>query len=179
MRDEDVPFNLSLVKRVMDTIAQHHKKLASQFVRRGDSAAIVASAKKLAVLVLKNEELHMRHRKKMLKEVMWWISEADGKYSAQYRSKAVVDLARSEPTSTEKIQHEHVFPRAKVADELLQNSAELLKSQDKLDEILDRTVGCVVLASEHRQLDDKAEGWKRYAKVTVWDMSTDPPTPVP
>ena len=162
----------------MDTIAQHNKRLTGQFIRRANSAEIIASAKKMAALVLRSEELHMRHRKKMLKEVLWWISEADGKYAARYRSKAVVALAQSEPQSTEKVQHEHVFPRAKVADTLLKRRSEWLTSPSELESILDDTVGCVVLASEHRALNDKAEGWKRYAKVPVWDMSTVPPTEV-
>ena len=114
----------------------------------------------------------------MLKEVLWWISEADGKYAARYRSKAVVELARANPNSTEKVQHEHVFPRAKVADELIRRAPELLDNLRELEAILDSTVGCVVLASEHRKLNDKAEGWRRYANVPVWDMSTNPPTEV-
>ena len=120
----------------------------------------------------------MRHRKKILKEVLWWISEADGKYSARYRSKAVVELARANPQSSERVQHEHVFPRAKVADDLLQRRSELLNNPRELEAILDDTVGCVVLASEHKKLNEKTEGWKRYAEVPVWDMSTDPPTEV-
>ena len=120
----------------------------------------------------------MRHRKKMLKEVLWWISEADGKYATRFRSQAVVKLAENNPKSNEKVQHEHVFPRAKVADELLTRRIELLQNPSELETILDATVGCVVLASEHRKLNDKAEGWKRYANVPVWDMSTIPPTEV-
>lgn len=162
----------------MDTIAQHQRRLTAQFVRRQNSAEIIASAKKMAALVLQSNELHLRHRKRMLKEVLWWISEADGKYSTRYRSKAVVALAQTDPSSTEKVQHEHVFPKAKVAGELLKRAAELLSNPQELESILDSTVGCVVLASEHRTLDDKAVGWKRYAKVPVWDMSTNPPTEV-
>ena len=93
----------------MDTIAKHNNRLTAQFVQRTNSAEIIASAKKMVALVLESEELHMRHRKKMLKEVLWWISEADGKYTARYRSKAVVALAQEDPKSTEKVQHEHVF----------------------------------------------------------------------
>lgn len=162
----------------MDTIKQHSKRLTRPFTRSKNSDDIITSAKKMAVLVLQSEELHMKHRKKILKELLWWISEADGKYTTRYRSKAVVDLATKNPDSSEKIQHEHVFPRAKVADDLLNRRSELLVDKNELERILDGTVGCVVLASEHRQLDNKAEGWKRYAKITVLDMSKSPPNEV-
>ena len=163
----------------MDTIAKHSKRLTETFSKRDNAEEIIASAKKLAVLVLQNEELHLRHRRAMIKNILWWISEAHGKYTTQYRSKAVVALALSDPTSTEKVQHEHVFPRAKVADQMLKEKDALLRAPAKLDQLLSSTVGCVVLASEHRQLDNHAEGWRRYAKVPVLDMSTTPPTEVP
>ena len=162
----------------MDTIAKHSKRLTEKFRERDNAEEIIASAKKLARLILQNEELHLRHRKAMIKNILWWISEAHGKYSTRYRSKAVVALALSEPNSAEKVQHEHVFPRARIADQMLREKDELLGDSERLDRLLSSTVGCVVLASEHRQLDNHAEGWQRYTKVPVLDMSTVPPTAV-
>jgi hypothetical protein len=80
------------------------------------------------------------HRKKMLKEMLWLISEADGKYSTRFRSAEVVRLARDQPNSEARIQHEHVFPRAEVADRLLRERQALLRAPEELEKALDQTI---------------------------------------
>ena len=153
----------------METISKHHRKLVAQYQQSAASADIVASAKHLACLVLASKELLTKHRKKMLSEVLWLISEADGKYSTRYRSVEVVRLASKEPNSSTKIQHEHVFPRKKITERILQNPA-------LLDQLLSETVACVVTEQEHKCLKNSKEGWQRYEEVPVYDMSTNPPS---
>ena len=161
----------------MGTIAKHSKKLRTQYCRSAAVEGIVASAKHLARLVLASDELLPKHRKKMLSEVLWIISEADGKYSARYRTAEVVRLATEDPTSRTKIQHEHVFPRKKVIKSILDQRHKLLKRPRLLDELLDQTVACVVTAQEHTKLCNSKEGRQRYgdAKVPVLDMLTNTP----
>ena len=125
----------------METISKHHKKLRSRYQRSAKANDIVASAKHLARLVLASEELLHRHKKKILSEVLWFISEADGKYTTRFRSAEVVRLAREEPTSLTRIQHEHVFPRKKVTERILKDSNRLLACPSLLDDLLDETVG--------------------------------------
>lgn len=157
-----------------DTINKHRARLLAQYAPAKKAASVLKSAKTLAKLILANEEILHAHRKKMLKEVLWLISEADGKYSTRYRSAEVIRLARDVPDCVELIQHEHVYPKAQVADRLLKERVALLADPAELDKLLDQTVGCVVLKTEHTKLG-KGEGWVRYAKVAVLDMSTVPP----
>ncbi|MFG6467663.1 hypothetical protein [Roseateles sp. BYS87W] len=160
----------------METIAKHRKKLLEPYTQSSAAADIVASAKHLAHLVLASDRLLHRHKKKMLSEVLWLISEADGKYSTRYRSVEVVRLAQCEPTSTARIQHEHVFPRKRVTESILRDRERLLADPALLDTILEQTVGCVVTVDEHKALCDHEDGWRRYSNVPVLDMATSPPS---
>ena len=158
-----------------DTIDKHRDKLVAPYKPAAKSASVLESAKKLARLILESEELLLKHRKKMLKEVLWLISEVDGKYTTRYRSAEVVRLARDKPCCDERIQHEHVYPRAEVADRLLRERKALLRAPGELDKLLDQTVACVVTKVEHGKLKT-GHGWARYTEVPVLDMSTTPPT---
>lgn len=161
-----------------DTVEKHRTKLLAPYQQNPRYEAVVESAKRLALLILGCEELLVSHRKKMLKEVIWLISEADGKYSTRYRSAEVVRLARQEASCNVLIQHEHVFPKARVVDRLLADKEALLSDPQRLSRALDQTVACVVTKEEHRRLVD-GDGWERYRSVAVLDMSTDPPSRVP
>lgn len=160
----------------MDTIDKHRNKLARQFVPRKEALEIVASAKSLVEIALRSTHLLTRHRRKLMSEALWWISEADGKYSTRYRTKDVYDLANSRDGGTTKIQHEHVYPRKEVIKELLSNSERYLANPAELERVLNDTVGCVVTASQHHSLRKGARGWLRYEGVVVYDMSTIPPS---
>jgi hypothetical protein len=159
------------------TIKTYNRHLIAPYQPREKAAGIIASAKKLAHLLLggPRRAILVQHRRKMLKEVLWLISEADGKYATRYRSAEVVRLARQSPGCNVAIRHEHVYPRAQVTAEILRREAEFRRFPGRLDKFLDETVGCVVTAREHRELLDGAVGWNRYENVPVLDMSTTPP----
>jgi len=155
----------------LDTIAKHRKKLLMQYISSKAAADTINSAKELAVSVLHNPNLLLKHKRKILSEVQWLISEVDGKYTTRYRSKCVVDLAKSSPESAEKVQHEHVINRKEITTRLLTNP-------ENAASILDQIKACIVTKSEHHRLRGPASGWKRYADagIAVYDMSTNPPT---
>lgn len=155
----------------MDNIAKHAKNLKKPFLRSPKSNEIIISAKELANLVLQNATLLEKHRKSILSQVQWFISEADGKHKTRYRSKRVVELATNNPRSTEKINHEHVFTRKEI-------TVQLLKEPHKVDELLDMVLGCIVTKAEHDRMNAKFSGWERYknAGIEVLDMSTVPPS---
>ncbi len=160
----------------METIAKHKTKLLSTYEKSEDSTRTVASAKYLALHVLRaGDVLLEKHLKKILTEVLWMLSEANGKYDTRYRSSEVVRLAREEPTSEVKIQHEHVFPRKSVIENILNQRQALLNDPNLLQEILDKTVGCVVTEEEHKSLSKTEDGWDRYKGIKVLDMSNNPP----
>jgi hypothetical protein len=160
----------------METIAKHKTKLLSTYKQSLDSARTVASAKYLAMLVLTADDVLIeKHRKKILTEVLWMLSEANGKYDTRYRSSEVVRLAKEEPTSEVKIQHEHVFPRKGVIENILSQRQTLLADPKLLQDILDKTVGCVVTEEQHKSLSKTEDGWDRYKGIEVLDMSHNPP----
>ena len=161
----------------MDTIAKHKKKLRARYKRSAIASEVISSAKHLARLVLMSDELLHRHKKKILSEVLWLISEADGKYSTRFRSAEVVRLANQDPGSSTRIQHEHVFPRKGITERILKDVEHFLQHPAELDALLESTVACVVTADEHRDLDNSEEGWARYKSVIVLDMEPENPVP--
>jgi hypothetical protein len=161
-----------------DTIKRHFKLLKAPYKRRNKADSIVDSAKKLARLILSSDELLHEHQKKMLKQVLWFVTEANGKYSTRYRSAEVFRLACDEPDSEVPVRHEHVYPRAVVADQILSRQDELREHPGRLDELLDESVGCIVTVDEHDRLLDDRTGWERYEHVPVLDMSETPPKPL-
>jgi hypothetical protein len=105
-----------------------------------------------------------RHRQ--LKELIWDVSEADGKYNLRFRSCGA--LKPGAP-----LQHEHVTELDTVARELLAHP-------ERVDKILEGVVSCVVTKSEHARLgrvsraDPRLDGWDRYraAGVAVLDTAS-------
>lgn len=154
----------------MDTISKHAKKLTDRYRPSKNSVAVIASAKELARLVLASDVLLKEHKRKMLSEIQWLISEVDGKYATRYRSRRVVDLAHTDPTSSEKIHHDHVTTRKEVTDAILEQP-------EGTDELLSSILACVVTKAEHDALKGAGGGWSRYkaAGIEVLDMSTNPP----
>lgn len=154
----------------MDTIARHAKRLIQCYSLSASSIEVIDSAKELARIVLHNPSLLPKHKRKILSEVQWLISEVDGKYRTRFRSKQVVDLARTSPRSLERIQHEHVISRKEI-------TARLLANPNDASMILDQVTACVVTKDEHNRLRGRGIGWPRYreARIEVYDISTDPP----
>lgn len=156
----------------MDTICRHSDKLIARYVSSPKSEQIKVSAAAVALAVLHHDDILPKHKRKMLKEAVWLVSEADGKHSTRYRTRRVVELAANEPDSQLKIQHEHVVQRAAIADQLL-------RFPNRVTEILNTVVACIVTQEEHHQLSRECQGWRRYSnarmKIEVYDMGMVPP----
>lgn len=154
----------------MDDIATHARKLVLPYVPSPKAQQVIASAKQVAKLVLHDQALLPLHRSKILSLVQWFISEADGKHTTRFRSQRVVELATNEPTSREKVNHDHVFTRS----ELVQR---IVAEPHRVEELLDTVVGCVVTKSEHDSMSSTASGWARYSQagIVVLDMAHSPP----
>ena len=160
-------------RALMDTICRHSRKLIARYVPSRESQQIKASAATLAIAVLNHKNILPKHRRKMLKEAVWLVSEADGKHSVRFRTRKVIELATNEPECQLRIQHEHVVPRAAIADQLI-------KFPDRVSEILNTVIACIVTRDEHNQLNREFEGWMRYSKartkIEVFDMAGNSPT---
>jgi hypothetical protein len=159
----------------MVAISDYHQRLVAPYRRASKAVEVIRSAKNLAKLILMSDDLIPEHKTKILSDILWFLSEADGKYSTRFRSKIVVDLANADPKSHERIQHEHVYPRKTVSHELLDNLNFYRTNHDALELFLDETVGCIVTEEEHKSLRKDKVGWSRYENVPVYDMSASPP----
>ena len=159
----------------MVTLASKRKYLIAPYVPTAEAQAKVRSAKNVAWTILRADDISLKHKEAVLHEVLWYLTAAEGKYSTRFRSKHVVDLAHNEPTSEERIQHEHVFTKKSVVAKITDNMDHYKANREDLDLLLDESVGCVVTEDEHRLLLRDAVGWARYKSVPVYDMSFTPP----
>jgi hypothetical protein len=158
-----------------DDIRKHASSLIKPYVVSKKSEAVIASARLLARLALENVDLYPSHRRAMLSNSIWYITEVDGKWKTRFKSEKVLYLAKNEPNSIVRINHEHVFTRKSLVDEILGRRDELLADLSKLNELLGTAVGCIVTKPEHDALA-KGSGWARYAgTVQVYDTAEVPP----
>lgn len=148
-----------------------------QKIRGVFSPSPKAEAKTKSAIAIAKAVIHLdileQHKKKMLTEVQWLISEAHGKYTTKYRSLgSILD-------GNEALQHEHVFPRKKL-------SMRILEDPSNVQKYLDEVIGCVVTKDEHDKLSSaekqnpELDGWARYraAGIEVYDMEQNPPQKV-
>jgi hypothetical protein len=144
------------------------------FVPHAKATERRASAIQLVKMLLKHKDpLVLRaHIRELLTTLLWKITEADSsKYKTRYQSQGAI-----ERSAGVKLQHEHVYQRAKMIDALL------IAEPDQIDEILGLAVGCTVTTEEATLLAqfDSDYGWERYRKagITVLDTKYSPAQPV-
>ncbi|ARD43527.1 hypothetical protein [Colwellia sp. PAMC 21821] len=148
------------------------KKVKQAFISSPKANDKVLSAIEIAKAVI-GIDIMEQHKKKILTEVQWLISEAHGKYTTKYRTAGVLS------DSDESVQHEHVFPRKKL-------SLRILNDPINIEKYLKDVVGCVVTVNEHNLLsiaeksNPELDGWDRYkaAGIVVYDMEQIPPIEV-
>jgi hypothetical protein len=144
------------------------------FVAHAKAPERRASAIQLVkVLLHRKDPLVLRaHLRELLTTLLWKLTEADSsKYKTRYQSRGAI-----ERSAGVKLQHEHVYQRAKMIDALLQ------AEPNQIDEILGLAVGCTVTTEEAALLVqfDSDYGWERYRKagITVLDTKHSPARPV-
>jgi hypothetical protein len=130
------------------------------------------SAIALARFALTSPDLTETHRRRLLREAIWYRTEGGGKYKVRYRSVGVLTLEDADVIKEwwKHLRHEHVVPRAKLV-------AEILAYPDRIEEVVRKAVACIVTPAEHDQLkpfDASHYGWERYlaASIDVYDMAT-------
>lgn len=140
------------------------------FVPHAKATERRASAIHLVKVLLEHKDpLVLRaHLRELLTTLLWKLTEAESsKYKTRYQSQAAI-----ERSAGVKLQHEHVYQRAKMIDALLE------AKPDQIDEILGVAVGCTVTTEEAALLAqfDSDYGWERYRKagITVLDTKHSP-----
>lgn len=122
------------------------------------------SASHLIKLLLQEDPAILRiHRAEAMSVALWKVTEADGKHNTPYCSQRALAASKDERI------HEHVFQRALMINELLNNPKDV-------DKILQQAQGCLVTRQEHALLENYKHlyGWERYSRagITVIDMRT-------
>jgi hypothetical protein len=108
-----------------------------------------------------------QHKRELLSTMLWKLTEARGKYTTRYRSQAALDP----PKGTE-LQHEHVFERKQLIDEILANPGQAR-------DIAKTAVGCIVTKEEHDRLTRMSRarpdlrGWDRYEAAGIAVVDAD------
>lgn len=106
-----------------------------------------------------------RHRRDLIRSLLWQVTEARGKYTTRYRSRAAFDDPK------QRIQHDHVFTRQDLCERLM-------KPDSNVRSVLKDAVACVVTVDEHTRLtsvtraNPSLKGWDRYeaAGIEVVDV---------
>lgn len=135
------------------------------FVRRADASERIESAKK-AINALLSLDLHLAIKEGLIKEAIWYLTEAEGVNKHKTRYCTVKALS-----GAEKMNHEHVYQMRHLIQALLENPA-------ASDEILEKAIACTVTVSEHSQLGaisrmhPHLDGWERYAHAEIIVIDT-------
>jgi len=117
------------------------------------------------ILKIPNSEVLEKHKKDLLDEMIWKLTEAGGKHNQRYISEGVDLKRKSGDWSIKGLRLEHVYTRKSII-------SELLACPSDMNSILEKAIGCVVTAEEHDKLPHRDYfGWDRYkqAKIRVWD----------
>jgi hypothetical protein len=135
------------------------KNYQNPWQEKPDAVAVKQSALKLAqTIVGLDVAVLSNHKRKLLRDVVWIVTEANGKHNTRYVSAAV--------HSGQKPIHERAIP----IEDLVQR---MLERPDTISQVLDSAIACLVTETEHRLLPPKSagEGWDRYrhAGIRVFD----------
>jgi hypothetical protein len=108
-----------------------------------------------------------QHKYGLIDGMIWTITQARGKYTTRYRSRAALDAPKGA-----KLQHEHVTTRKHLVNSILQHP-------ERAREIAARAVGCVITKEEHQRLtritreQPHLTGWQRYEAAGIEVVDTD------
>lgn len=104
-----------------------------------------------------NNRIMRRHKERVIREMIWKITECDGKFKTQYRSEMVMFGANDAL-----VEHEHVTTIESLISEILANPKEL-------DKLKNNIMACLVTEEEHKKLKrrDNGNGWERYKRAGI------------
>jgi len=136
------------------------KNYQSSWHENPDVAAVKQSALRLARTIAELDvDVLLTHKRKLLRDVVWIVTEANGKGNTRYVSEAVY-------SGQGPIRHEHVLPIKYLV-------GRMLESPETISQVLDSAIGWLVTEGEHRLLPSNSagEGWDRYrqAGIRVFD----------
>jgi Mg-chelatase subunit ChlI len=96
-------------------------------------------------------------KKIIFNELIWKLTEIDGKYNTKYRSEEAKDIK-----DKKQLHHEHIISRKKLKEELVN-----AENKNELRKILDKSESCVITRKEHEKLNHKKEGKSKYGEAGI------------
>jgi hypothetical protein len=155
--------------------------MTENLLKREDTyKAEISSATNAIRHILNMHDVLLSHKKRMISEMIWKITEGDGlnpaekitgllyKKNITYISESVKKRRDVGNYDISDLRHEHVYMRKGLVDRLLSNPM-------GISNVLKNTIGCVVTEKEHDSLPHKGlDGWDRYkkAKIRIWNTRT-------
>jgi len=131
----------------------------SAAIDKNDATDREASAINVARLALDNREtLHPAHLVELLSVATWMFTEARGKYSTRFASRAATQVGAT-------VRHEHVIPRLVL-------SKAMMDHPERAEDIMRLAVACIVTHEEHQRLDPREFGWNRYKSAGIRVVDT-------
>lgn len=124
---------------------------------------------------MSNANILEKHKRGLLDKIIWYRTEAKGKYKTTYQSEGAIQKREeleaaggcNSKNIAKHLRHDHVYMRENLITELLD------KNKD-LDQILTKAVGCTVTKKEHNHLPHKGcDGWTRYEEAGTRVLNTD------
>jgi hypothetical protein len=161
-------------------IYPHQLRLGKKYTPDGGVPDRTASALRALWALLEVPRLTTAHRRHLLGIAIWKYTEAPGvrphpKYRLPFRTLGAMD----ESIRDDMVQHEHVWPRAWLIDQLLGKHSAGWGPDGLAAFMREYGVACTVLKSEHLLLNavGGAPGWERYATagIQVWDAANQRP----
>jgi hypothetical protein len=148
----------------MTTIREAHRW---QYREREGLQARIDALQEI-IVGIRDSRLPMDSKRRMLNHAVWEVTIARGDFVPEHRSHGVQNGVVGA-----KIQREHVYPRKRIVDAILEK-------QEPLEEILRRVIHCVVTVDEAARLNKvpaTVDGWKRYsdAEVDVYSYAGEQP----
>jgi len=146
-------------------------------VKEKERDKTILSATNIIRYILNIKNIELKHKKRILNEMIWSITEADGltaekrtgyKKKITYISKEVKEKRDKGDQSIKGLIHDHVYQRKILVQKLLDNPR-------NTKSILKKAIACIVTDKEHHRLhkvDKNIDGWKRYQKAKIQVFNT-------
>jgi hypothetical protein len=125
----------------------------------------IRSAKSAINQILKMKGIDISHKKILLDEMIWMVTEAYGKWNTDYISEESKKLRKNGYSSNKGLNREHIYRRKYLINELI-------KSPKEYENILKNAKVCLVTKKEHNKLSEidqinEFEGFDRYKKAGI------------
>ena len=126
---------------------------------------IISTTNAIKYILQFGDDVIKKHKKDLIDEMLWKLTEANGKYTQTFISEGAKEKYPRYPlgVDSKEIRLEHVCTRDSLIEELIANP-------QAIDNILKKAIACIVTKEEHSRLPHDTKtcvGWERYEKAGI------------